>query len=58
MPIQIDKFETDVEIKPGTDAPAAPSAPAAASSAATPSLRETVVAVLEQELEEYLRMRG
>lgn len=57
MPVHIDRIETEIEITPAGTPPAATAAPSAAQPSKV-SMHEAVLAVLEAELEDYLRMRG
>jgi hypothetical protein len=62
MPVQIDRMDTSVEIMPPSPAarPAAPPAPGGKTpdAAATTALRETVGAVMAEELDRFVRNRG
>jgi len=62
MPVLIDRMESEVEIMPRAgEAERGRPAAAAAAAAGRPSseeVRRTVVRALEEELQEYLRIRG
>ena len=61
MPVQIDEFQTEIEMTPTKQASelARPRASAPASHAmSAEAQRRSVLEVLEAELDHYLRMRG
>jgi hypothetical protein len=61
MPIDIERFDTEIEILPGSSpAEPAPRAEPARATTAAPLApgRRDLLAALEAELEDYTRMRG
>lgn len=61
MPVLIDNFDTEIEIKPSSARAQATPMPAARPGLAAPSsvpLRDAVLAVFNAELERYIRSRG
>lgn len=62
MPVHIDKIDSEIEIVPSADGAARATrgdvTPTPASPAARDALRRAVSRALEEELQEYLRIRG